>query len=59
MVDGNHCAQTCGRWPCVTAAATPAGDGGVPAGCRDVPPPGSDFSCSQQVWMDGGKKSKH
>jgi len=40
---------TCGRWPCVTASAPPPGADGVPPGCRDVPSPGSNYSCSQQV----------
>lgn len=43
MLDGNFCQSTCGRCP---SPAVPAASGG---GCTDIQPPGSSFSCTQQV----------
>ncbi|KAI8471230.1 MAG: hypothetical protein J3K34DRAFT_520722 [Monoraphidium minutum] len=45
MLAGGFCAETCGRWPCVTAAP-PASDHGVPPGCTDA-----SFGACDADWM--------
>jgi hypothetical protein len=55
----NFCARTCGRVPCRRRPARSPSPAARPRSqCTDVPPPGTRFTCVQQVWTEATRPGR-